>query len=66
LGEMHSSTAVTISSMGETYGRKLDFDLAVKHLQRALDIFNATIGPQHSWTLQALQSLKKFTASARN
>lgn len=62
LGEMHSSTAVTISSMGETYGRKLDFDSAVQHLQRALDIFNSTIGPQHLWTLQALQSLKKFTA----
>jgi tetratricopeptide (TPR) repeat protein len=50
LGEMHAQTALTIMSMGTSYGKKGQYDRAIELYERALRIEEATLGEMHAQT----------------
>jgi tetratricopeptide (TPR) repeat protein len=57
LGEMHASTAVTISNIGKSYSKKGQEDRAIELLERALRIQMATLGEMHAETAITFSSM---------
>ncbi|TEB19774.1 hypothetical protein C9890_0164 [Perkinsus sp. BL_2016] len=64
LGEMHASTAETISSMGASYSFKGQHDQAIEFHERALRICHAVLGPFHPQTQQTEESLANVKSNA--
>jgi tetratricopeptide (TPR) repeat protein len=57
LGEMHASTAATITSMGASYSEKGQHDRAIELYERALRIRTATLGEMHADTAGTISSM---------
>jgi tetratricopeptide (TPR) repeat protein len=64
LGEMHASTAVTITSMGGSYSWKGQHDRAIEVYERALRISLQVLGPHHLQTLQTQKNLAIVRSNA--
>ena len=63
-GEMHASTAATISNMGTSYSRKGQDDRAIELFERALRICHAVLGPHHPQTQRTEESLANVKSNA--
>ena len=61
---MHAQTAVTIMSMGASYGEKGQYARAIACTERALRICLQVLGPNHPQTLQTQESLANCRSNA--